>query len=150
MPIRPEFRHFYRGAAWLATRARILARANNRCEQCGKPNRVKVWVVSLPEFGQIWQPPKLQLTHPLWIKCTDGRGYHLSGRKVIDYDRSGRLRHIRVVLTIAHLNHVAGDDRDENLKALCQWCHLNYDKLHHRESRAVRKDRSRPLLEGAA
>jgi hypothetical protein len=55
-------------------------------------------------------------------------------------------RRIRIVLTIAHMNHTPGDDRDENLKALCQWCHLNYDQAHHRESRAARKDASRPLF----
>lgn len=53
---------------------------------------------------------------------------------------------IKVVLGVAHLNHTPGDDRDENLKALCQWCHLNYDKIHHRETRAARKDKARPLL----
>ena len=55
-------------------------------------------------------------------------------------------RRIRLVLTIAHLNHISGDDRDENLKALCQWCHLNYDKAHHAETRAIRKDAARPIL----
>ncbi len=55
-------------------------------------------------------------------------------------------RWVRIVLTVAHLNHQAGDDRDENLKALCQWCHLNFDKVHHAETRATRKDAARPLL----
>jgi hypothetical protein len=53
---------------------------------------------------------------------------------------------VGIVLTVAHLNHVAGDDRDENLKALCQWCHLNYDRQHHAETRSIRKDAARPLL----
>lgn len=57
---------------------------------------------------------------------------------------------IWVVLTIAHLNHTAGDDRDDNLKALCQWCHLNLDVEHHRESRAIRKDLGRPILKELA
>lgn len=55
-------------------------------------------------------------------------------------------REVSIVLTIAHLNHVAGDDRDENLQALCQWCHLTYDLSHHRFSRSKRKDLARPLL----
>lgn len=38
MPIRPELRHLYRGPGWQAVRARILARAGNQCERCGKPN----------------------------------------------------------------------------------------------------------------
>jgi hypothetical protein len=54
---------------------------------------------------------------------------------------------VRIVLTVAHLNHVPGDNRSENLKALCQWCHLNHDKEHHAESRATRKDADRPLLQ---
>ncbi len=33
----------------------------------------------------------------------------------------------KVVLTVAHLNHVPEDCRDENLKALCQKCHNKYD-----------------------
>jgi len=35
------------------------------------------------------------------------------------------------VLTVAHLNHEPLDVRDENLKALCQRCHLRYDIEHH-------------------
>jgi hypothetical protein len=58
----------------------------------------------------------------------------------------GPRRTIRCVLTVAHLNHTSGDDRDENLKALCQWCHLHYDLQHHHETRAARKDAARPLI----
>jgi 5-methylcytosine-specific restriction endonuclease McrA len=57
-----------------------------------------------------------------------------------------RARQIRVVLTMAHLNHISGDDKDENLKMLCQWCHLNYDRLHHHQTRSTRKDARRPIL----
>ena len=62
---------------------------------------------------------------------------------------TGRYRGIRVVLTVAHLNHTPGDDRDENLKALCQWCHLHHDAGHHKETRATRKDATRGLLASA-
>ena len=37
----------------------------------------------------------------------------------------------RIVLTVAHLNHQPEDCRDENLKAMCQRCHLRYDITHH-------------------
>lgn len=40
----------------------------------------------------------------------------------------------KVVLTTAHLNHVPEDCRDENLKAMCQGCHLHYDRHHHKET----------------
>ena len=44
-----------------------------------------------------------------------------------------------VVLTVAHLNHDETDCRDENLKAMCQRCHLHYDRHHHAETRRSRK-----------
>jgi len=59
---------------------------------------------------------------------------------------TGSPRKIHVELHVAHLNHRPGDDRDENLRALCQWCHLNYDRLHHHETRATRKDGRRPII----
>jgi len=42
----------------------------------------------------------------------------------------------RVVLTTAHLNHTPEDCRDENLRAMCQGCHLHYDRAHHAETAA--------------
>lgn len=37
----------------------------------------------------------------------------------------------RVVLTIAHLDHVPENCDPANLRAWCQRCHLNYDAKHH-------------------
>lgn len=37
-----------------------------------------------------------------------------------------------VILTTAHLNHTPEDCRDENLKAMCNGCHLHYDRDHHK------------------
>jgi 5-methylcytosine-specific restriction endonuclease McrA len=42
---------------------------------------------------------------------------------------------IRVILTIAHLDHTPENCTDENLKALCQKCHNNYDIKHRKETR---------------
>lgn len=42
---------------------------------------------------------------------------------------------IKVVLTIAHLDHDTSHNDYSNLKALCQRCHLNYDKEHHKRTR---------------
>jgi len=41
----------------------------------------------------------------------------------------------RVVLTTAHLNHDPSDNRDENLKALCQACHNRYDAAKRTQNR---------------
>lgn len=43
------------------------------------------------------------------------------------YVRRANGRFVRIVLTVAHLNHTPEDCRDENLKALCQKCHNSYD-----------------------
>lgn len=64
----------------------------------------------------------------------------------------------RVVLTVAHLGtpHADGrpgdkhdkmDVRDENLAALCQRCHLNYDRDEH-IANAARTRRARKVAAG--
>ena len=38
---------------------------------------------------------------------------------------------IAIVLTVAHLDHNPANCEPDNLRALCQMCHLNYDLKHH-------------------
>ena len=40
----------------------------------------------------------------------------------------------KVVLTTAHLDHTPENCGAENLKAMCQGCHLHYDKEHHAQT----------------
>jgi hypothetical protein len=40
----------------------------------------------------------------------------------------------RVVLTVAHLDHAPENCEPENLKALCQRCHLTYDAAHRKRT----------------
>lgn len=42
----------------------------------------------------------------------------------------------KVILTVAHLDHMPENCADENLMAMCQGCHLHYDRQHHKETRA--------------
>jgi hypothetical protein len=42
----------------------------------------------------------------------------------------------RVVLTVAHLDHVPEHCDPANLRAMCQGCHLHYDRAHHAQTRA--------------
>lgn len=49
----------------------------------------------------------------------------------------------RIVLTVAHLNHEPSDCRDENLRAMCQRCHLRYDVTHHMKN--AKRSRLRAL-----
>lgn len=40
-----------------------------------------------------------------------------------------------VVLTVAHLDHTPENVHPANLRAMCQACHLRYDRDHHAETR---------------
>ena len=168
MPIRPDLRPFYTRAIWGPVRRRILERARGkfdgkgkylggaRCEQCGKPHRRRVFTITT----KLWNTPAIiYVAKPVpaffyslgnegvmfWREAGRGWRANLPGIKPAPW--FARLkRSIKCVLTVAHLNHTPGDDRDENLKALCQWCHLHYDAEHHKESRCRRKDAGRPLI----
>lgn len=53
-----------------------------------------------------------------------------------------------VVLTVAHLDHMPENNDDANLAALCQRCHLNYDRPHHISSRRTNTHGTYRLGEG--
>ncbi|MGE5569819.1 MAG: hypothetical protein ACM3S5_12345 [Rhodospirillales bacterium] len=143
MPIRPELRHFYRGPHWQTTRERILKRAGNKCEQCRKPNGKMVFTVCCGST-MYWA----RVGSSRW---RNHRGAVTPVRTILRAIPTRKPRMIRVVLTIAHLDHTPGHDDDNNLRAWCQWCHLHHDQPHHIETRAatrVRKlDAARPLLQ---
>jgi len=144
MPIRADLRHFY-GREWRDEhRPRILARAENCCEACAKPNGVQLltmtWRADSGERMMIW---RWNTIIPRWW---DQNGEPWSGTP----PPGVRLRPIKVVLAVAHRNHDPADNRDENLAAWCNWHHLQHDQERHRDTRAGRKDRGRPLLAEAS
>lgn len=49
----------------------------------------------------------------------------------------------KVVLTVAHLDHNPQNCTDENLKALCQRCHLTYDAQHHARNAATTRHKKK-------
>lgn len=127
MPIRPENLHRY-PPDWPQIRARILVRAGNRCERCHVANghrggrlRDGTFCNAVPEQDMLrlkWPAPGTVA----WCALPDRSTWV-------------KLRIIRIVLTIAHLNHVVEDCSDSNLRALCQRCHLAHDAKHHAETR---------------
>jgi len=52
----------------------------------------------------------------------------------------------KVVLTVAHLDHIKKNVNPDNLKALCQRCHLNYDRKRHRLNRWNNRNKNQGLL----
>ena len=64
-------------------------------------------------------------------ECRGECGHEHAGRCP---ERNGRRHSITgsiVVLTVAHLNHRPEDNREANLRAMCQRCHLAHDRSEH-------------------
>jgi hypothetical protein len=132
MPIKPENKHRY-PADWKAVRQRILARARYRCEQPGCRARHGVtgyWHKSL------FHP----LPDALWAA-----GYKAGDE--VACDDGVTLKVIKIVLTIAHLDHTPENCADDNLRAWCQRHHLAYDQAHHAQSAYMTRMKSRGNLD---
>lgn len=57
-----------------------------------------------------------------------------------------KVKLIEIVLTVAHLDHTPENCQPENLRAMCQRCHLNYDKHHHAQTAyATKKARAQTI-----
>lgn len=54
----------------------------------------------------------------------------------VDYAEMEGEKPFQIVLTIAHLDHNPQNNNPDNLRALCQKCHNNYDKEHRKQTRA--------------
>lgn len=106
MPTKAENRHRY-PRDWKQIRAAILERAGHRCEQCGIPNYA-------------------------WRNNATGRWTEDIGRADAWFFDGNRVT--RIVLTIAHIDHTPENCAQDNLRALCQRCHLRYDIDHHQRT----------------
>lgn len=76
-------------------------------------------------------------------ECEGECGHDHGGRCEARHGEPHPVTESKVVLTTAHLNHTPEDCRDEVLKAMCQRCHLAYDREHHASSRRKRADAKR-------
>lgn len=134
MPIKPSNRSRY-PKDWQAIRASILERAGHKCEDCGIPNSLEV--VRDPRHAEAWFEASY-----FWDQVACGRDWVMDVADQFGDNENGttKLKSIKVVLTIAHLDHQPENNAPENLKALCQRCHLRYDSEQHQES--ARKTRA--------
>lgn len=137
MPIKPENRARY-PKNWKAIRAGIIDRAGDRCEFCRVKNgkliyRTGRWVY---EADAHWIDSDTLAVH----EAETGRRIDVLLR-MSDIDENAKL--VRVVLTIAHLDHVPEHCDPSNLRALCQRCHLRYDHQHHMANAKATRDAKR-------
>ena len=130
MPIKPENRDRY-PKDWPKIRGRILARAGQKrdangkitheaqCENCGAPNHT--WIM---RDGDKWDYARTAMA-----------------------DLLAEYGAVRVILTIAHLDHQP-ETRDENLlRAWCQRCHNRYDIGHRKQTRRATREKGQLQFE---
>jgi hypothetical protein len=115
-------------ADWKERRARVLARAGNRCEFCKAENHAIIYRGAGDYSG-------LYMTEDGYLfGARTGRYF---GRvRGSEYDGATATK---VILTIAHLDRTGPpgpndgplDCPDDRLAALCQGCHLHLDRDRH-------------------
>lgn len=130
-----SFRKERYAADWKEIRVRILRRDGNRCKSCRAPNGA--WISRDKDFQWGVEKGAYMLADGGEVFGYDGtpfgtwRGSEWEGAQAV-----------KVVLTIAHLNHVESDNADSNLAALCQMHHLRHDREDN-QRRAAKSRRAR-------
>lgn len=117
-------------ANWEEIRARVLRRAQNRCEWCGVKNGGYGYRDDEGNF--------VYLTDDL--KDLGGLG---RGDRVVDFVTDKWRKIIRIVLTCAHLDQDPSVADERRIVAICQKCHLDYDRPLHIENARKTRDRKR-------
>lgn len=121
MPIRHENLARY-PANWPEISRRIRDRDRWRCKWCGVDDRA---------LGGRDVAGRFHAAH-----ATEERLYGLAWPQESEEWWCGTprrwLRIVRIVLTVAHLDHTPENCADDNLVSLCQRCHNLYDGPHRR------------------
>ena len=127
MPIRESEKARY-PKDWKAISKRIRHMAGDKCQNCAAPN------------GELIRRGVSYAGTALWRRASASayeNGFHADyGHEIPDTgeDTVGWHRPVKVVLTVAHLDHTPENCADDNLRAWCQRCHLRYDADHHRRN----------------
>lgn len=112
-------------------RPAIIERAKNRCEFCSVENYKLI-------IRGTWNG----------VECyqdEDGFIYNANTSEYIGGDYLGEVhptnKLVKIVLTVAHLDHDVNNNDHSNLKALCQRCHNRHDVGYRKENRKKNQPR---------
>lgn len=128
MPIRPENKGFY-PANWKSEIVPMVrARSGNQCEQCGVKNLAMI----VRAKGRNWYRYVVSLdTFTLGaVTYSTDSGEEVGGNTTANWHNP-----IKVILTVAHLDHDPRNNDPANLRHLCQLHHNQHDAAHRAESR---------------
>jgi len=117
MPIRSENKDRY-PKDWKAISKRIREAAGNKCQKCGVENGAVVTRVNCEDY-----PEPVYITEDGGVfSAEDGKSYGMNYPAAY-----GDQPMVKIVLTVAHIDHQPENCADENLRAWCQRCHNHYD-----------------------
>jgi len=117
---------------WEEISAKVRERAGDHCETCGVENGklIQRWKTNPARYRYLLDlPADLQEEALKMRRGTNARGWW---------------NPIKVILTVAHLDHDETNPHPDpkRLRALCQRCHLTYDRednLRRRQMREMRE-----------
>ena len=144
MPIRPENRSRY-PADWNRISQRVRDDAENRCEFCGVENHAMIYRGTHDD----WPAYRYRSDTVFEESRCAATGNFIPGSCWDDFDGTGAT--VKIILTVAHLDHQPENCTRENLRALCQMCHNIYDapaRAAGRAERANAKKSPQPLGPG--
>lgn len=118
-------------------RPAVLEREGNKCKICGVPNHSIVCRGTWDGI-EVWQDDDGQIFR------TDN-GEHLCDSYVGDVWMEYKNKLVKVVLTIAHLDHDTNNNDLSNLAALCQFHHLRHDAELHKHNSSLTRTRKKGL-----
>lgn len=120
-------------------RPAVLKRAGNKCEFCGIGNHLLV-------LRGRWQGQDV-------YQNDEGEIFSATNSERLGADYVGEVaedaperKFIRIVLTVAHLDHNIENNEMGNLRALCQRCHNRLDAKDRAASRKAKKELKQPKL----
>ena len=120
---------------WKAISKRIrFERANGHCEWCHAPHGRTI-LRSTKDPAQ-------------YVILGEADYYYLTSDGVPlrdlppDFEDTGE-NGVKVILTVAHIDHDTTNNDDSNLAALCQRCHLRHDAKFHAQNASVTRSQKR-------
>jgi len=132
MPIRAENKDRY-PKDWKRIRAEILKRAKDRCEFCGVSDRaLGYWV---KDSGRVTKTEPASAMTEMFVRVP----MCMAREPVVKYINGICRKIIRIVLTVAHLDHQPENCDPDNLRAFCQRCHNRHDAKTRADGRKRRR-----------